>query len=679
MVADNPLVPHVGACRRDSEGMRSSAARSTVPQSSRSSGRCRPGGRHLSNAVQRINLLSGYRLGLKMFVVLGVTLAVGWQATTCWCAQDAVTPARSAADQAFAADLQEIAAWCREQNRPDLAAKTLELNPIRDPQRIMIFLPTAPTLPRTAEPASLEAEWQERLAASRQNYAQALLAHARNLAEQGEGGEAYRLLHECLHWDPELESVRRALGHKPTENGWQPYSERVKVRPAQKVHPVTKWPAGDYRLIVTDDFEIATRADEATSLHLAEQLQRWHWVWRQIFFDIWGQPRQVARWLDGKGQPPRPSRKFQVVFFEDQTAYVERLAPLIPGIEISTGYYSDDYRAAFFYASQDKSIEATWRHELTHQLFKETINSIPSPFRQNFLWLGEGIALYMESLLDFDSWVTLGGFDAAKLQYARARKLREAFHIPVADLNAMSAETLQRHPEVRRIYSEMTGLAHFLMHADGGKYRQPLVNALDLIYRGRLKPDRLSTVLGLPLTEIDRKYADFLEVEPNAIHRYLLSPESVSQLCLPRVPLDDDAFQVIGRCHGLIWLDVSGSAWNAKRAQWLAGCQHLDQLFLREAAVERGGLEALQIFPALVSLDLTSARADAETWRELEQLTGLVELSIAHTAAEDSLVPHLLRLNRLRSLNLTGTRITAAGINQLRDSLPDLTIIQGEK
>ncbi len=679
MFADTPLAPNGGSSRSDSEDLRSSTARTRSRQTPRPRDCGFRGVSRQRNDLQRTGLPSRFRLGLMALANMAVSLGLSWQATNSWCTQVVVTPNRTAADRAFAADLQEIAAWCREHDRPDLAAKTLQLDPIRDPQRTMIFLPTESTLPRTAEQSTPEAEWQTRLTACRRNYAQALLAHARNLAEQGEGGEAYRLLHECLHWDPELESVRRALGHKHTDNGWQPYSERVKVRQAQKVHPVTKWPAGDYRLIVSDDFEIATRADEATSLHLAEQLQRWHWVWRQIFFDIWGQPKQVARWLDGKGQPPRPSRKFQVVFFEDQAAYVERLAPLIPGIEISTGYYSDDYRAAFFYASPDKSIEATWRHELTHQLFKETINSVPSPFRQNFLWLGEGIALYMESLLDFDGWVTLGGFDAAKLQYARARKLRENFHIPVADLNAMSAETLQRHPEVRRIYSEMTGLAHFLMHADDGKYRQPLVNALDLIYRGRLKPDRLAAVLGLPPAEIDRKYTEFLAVEPDVIHRYLLSPESVSQLCLPGVPLDDEAFQVVGRCHGLIWLDVSGSAWNAKRAQSLAGCQHLDQLFLRGAAIERGGLKALQIFPALVSLDLSNAQADPETWRELEQLTGLVELSIAHTAVEDSLLPHLLRLHRLRSVNLTGTRITAGGIKRLQDSVPNLTIIQTEK
>lgn len=585
---------------------------------------------------------------------------------------------RRTVDETFATSLDAIAEWCNENGQPALEAKTRELKIVRDPGRLTIFLPTEFAADEVIEEPATR-EWHERVQSARNACAQSLLDLARQKAETGQGGEAYRLLHECLHWAPDLSVARQALGHLQTEKGWQPYSERLRVRPANRPHPITKWKAGDYLLVTSDDFEIASNADEATTIHLAEQLQRWQWVWRQVFFDYWSNSKNVVRWLDGKSPPSRSSKKFSVFFFQSQDAYVKTMSPLIPGIEISTGYYSDDYKASFFYASSDVGNEATWRHELTHQLFKESISGVPSPFKQNYLWLGEGIALYMESLQDHGGWVTLGGFDSPKLQYARVRKLREGFHVPVAELNAMSAESLQRHSDVRRIYSQMTGLTHFLMHAESGKHREALITTLEMIYRGKIKPDKLEAALGISFAEIDRQYGDFLQVPPEIISRYLLRPQDVTQLSLPGSRLDDDAFQAIGKCHDLIWLDISGSAWNQQRAEWLKNCQKLDQLYLTGSPIEPGSLAALKNFPELISLDLSGVKIESADWTELGDLTNLVELSVAHSSIGEGQVATLLNLKNLRSLNVSGTQLSAANIQTLQKSNPALVLINSGK
>ncbi len=587
------------------------------------------------------------------------------------------TLSRIESDQRFAATLQEIAEECRASGLDKQAVETLNLNFARDPGRLYVFLPTELTVVAAQNDANPSLKvWHEKVHAARVSHAAELLKLATALAAADRGADAFQLVHESLHWDPTLEVARKALGHRQTDSGWQPYSERLKVKLATRPHALTNWKSGDYLLVSTDDFEISSNADEATTVRMAEQLQRWQWVWRQVFFDYWGNAKNLTRCLEGKAQSPSPSRKFNVVFFANRNDYVQTLSAQIPGIEVSTGYYSDQLKMSFFYASEDRSVEETWRHELTHQLFKESINTESSPFEKNYLWLGEGIAMYMESLRDFGPWVTLGGFDGRRIQYARVRKFREDFHIPLAELNQMPMSEFQRNTEIRRIYSEAAGLSHFLMHAEQNKYRRPLVELLELIYRGKLKPEKFESVLGIAPKSIDDQYAKFLRTNSETVSEQLLAPETITELCLPGANLNDEAFRKIGECRDLAWLDISGSTLTPQRVKNLVGCSKLDQIFLTRSKISPGSIEAFRQFSHLTSLDLSGAIIDKNATRELAMLDGLQDLSLTLSDVNDSIIPILIKMKNLRTINLAQTKISKNGIRTLEQKLPNLKIIQ---
>ena len=331
---------------------------------------------------------------------------------------------------------------------------------------------------------------------------------------------------------------------------------------------------------------------------------------------------------------------------------------------------------SFFYAAEDRSVEETWRHELTHQLFKESINTEASPFEKNFLWLGEGIAMYMESLRDFGPWVTLGGFDGRRIQYARVRKFREDFHVPVSELNQMPQTGFQRNPEIRRIYSEAAGLCHFLMHAENDKYRRPLIEMLELIYRGKFKSEKFESALGIAPKTIDEQYGAFLRTTSDVVSEHLAAPESITELCLPGANLTDEAFRKLGECRELAWLDISGSSLTPQRIKFLIGCAKVDQLFLTRSKISPGSIEALRQFSHLSSLDLSGALIDPNALKELAMLDGLQDLSLTLADVNDSIIPILSKMKNLRTINLAKTKITKNGIRVLEQKLPNLRIVQ---
>jgi hypothetical protein len=70
---------------------------------------------------------------------------------------------------------------------------------------------------------------------------------------------------------------------------------------------------------------------------------------------------------------------------------------------------------------------------------------------------------------------------------------------------------LQRDPRIGMLYSESSGLTHFLMHADGGRYRDALVEYLIAVYTSRDRPATLSERTGMNYGELDQQYRAFMQ------------------------------------------------------------------------------------------------------------------------------------------------------------------------
>ena len=97
---------------------------------------------------------------------------------------------------------------------------------------------------------------------------------------------------------------------------------------------------------------------------------------------------------------------------------------------------------------------------------------------------------------------------------ARQRLLVDGFYIPLAELNKLGKADVQRHPEIAKLYGQAAGLAAFLMDADGGRYREPLVAYLEAVYAGRDNAGTLADATGLSNADLDAAYRRFMESLP---------------------------------------------------------------------------------------------------------------------------------------------------------------------
>ncbi len=534
----------------------------------------------------------------------------------------------------------------------------------RDPQRIYVFFPDEGTT------ADRDATLQDVL----HRHAERLLERAKKEAADGDPSAAARMLHEVLFFDPDYETVRRILGHRKTDDGWHVAASRLSQRRSTRAHAVVDWPAKSWSQVHTDHFEIASQADPQVTEHLAEQLERWHTVWRQIFFEFWSNGPALNRWIEGRGNYRIPPKRFQVVLFANRDDYVAQLSDSIRGIERSTGYYEPRLRTSFFYASDDGGTESTWRHELTHQLFQETRRATPEPFESAGLWLGEGIAMYMESLTDCGEYGVLGGFDSRRLQYARMRRLKEQYQVPFSELRTMPQEAFQRRDDIARLYSQSAALVHMLMDHEFGRWRRPLCQYLELCYSGKLKPTTWDAVVGLDDSEVDRQYPEFLKVSERQLVEHLLAPETRTELALIGISTSADVYRRLSECRRLNWLDLSGTDVRGSGLKELESCGELRQLFLTGCRIDVETLKSLAKWPALIELDLGGSDLDDESAEALGELRGLQVLNVSGTRITDRAADVIARLPQLKSLAAEGVDWSAGAVQRLERARPELDI-----
>ncbi len=561
---------------------------------------------------------------------------------------------RIALENEFLNDLNRISRWCDANGQPKLAQTTLSLFTDRDPRRQYIFLPPKQSMPilSTGGPQ----EWLDQINQASVDHGSRIFALAKIAGDQGAGSYAYQFLNEVLFYDRDHLVTRKILGHKRQKDGWNVAPDSLRAKTATRPHDFVQWPARSYVRVLTPHFEIESNAEEARIAYLAKELEQAYLIWRQVFYDYWGSSDAVKRWIDGKGTASRSRRRYRILFFKDRNSYLQQLSPLVPGVEVSTGYYDGKAEISFFYDG-DKTSEDTWRHELTHQLFRESGRATnQKAFESQLICLDEGIATYAESTTKnqhlFGEFYTLGGFDSRRIQYARFRRFLEDYFIPSKELSDLGRVQLQQRNDLVKIYSESAGLAEFLMNSERGALQPKLNQFLKIMYQGKVKPGRFQSAIGKTFLELDEQYVDFLKIQPSEITRFLIRPDLKTELSLPGVNLNLDDFKAIGKCTRISWLDLSGSRLPNACFSKLKHCGQLNQLFLNGCQLEEGALTGISSLPNLDEIDLSGSSISK---RDL---------------------PDLTQASQLKSLNLTRTRITEDGIKFLKKELPNLTIIQ---
>ena len=610
--------------------------------------------------------------GLILIGCLSAANAFAWQASAL-SAVDDLKQRYQKAHQALAEDLDQLASICREQNMLEEAAAALEWKMLRDPNRQYIFLPPSQAeIDHGSAETDLQKKFFQRLQSIKQAYAAQLFELAKQATVREMGPEAYQWLHETLVFDPEHEAARSALGYRKNATlGWVRSAKPTTARKARTRQKAIGWEKETYWEINSPHFKIYSAAGEQAGLALAEELEQTYWVWRQIFFGYWSNSRQIARWLEGDSADKSGSRQYQVILFRDKAQYVNDLAD-VDNIEISSGYYSEDQRASFFYWEDDIPID-TWRHEIVHQLLQENAGSNKSVADRGHAWWVEGIAMYFESMLVNPHCIVLGGFDANRMQYARLRFQREGFFVPMVELDAMSREELQSNPDIKRIYTQASGVSQFLMTGEAGRYRDSFLQLIKSFYKDRRFKDSIADAI-LPLDQLDRAYQRFLEIDREQFDTYWQN-QNPQVFALGRAGLTDEDVGMLKACQALTWLDLSRNPITNKALNSLESISSLNQLFLDTTASTDSGMKSIATLSNLQELDLANTRI---TDKGIELLTPLSELQVlwlADSMVSDQCLDDLVTFSKLQLVDLRRTDVTEQGVTTLKNKNPQLRVL----
>jgi Leucine-rich repeat (LRR) protein len=110
----------------------------------------------------------------------------------------------------------------------------------------------------------------------------------------------------------------------------------------------------------------------------------------------------------------------------------------------------------------------------------------------------------------------------------------------------------------------------------------------------------------------------------------------------------------------------------------LAGATHLEELGLHGTQVSDTGLKHLAALENLKVLNLNDTNVGDEGLAHLSGLTGLEQLRLQSTQVSDAGLRHLASLKNLKLIWLSGSLVTANGAAELRQSLPDVDIVNTE-
>lgn len=568
-------------------------------------------------------------------------------------------------DADFRQRLVELATRCEQLKLPEQAAITRGWLVERDPHREHFFISQTDSSEPPADARAIVRQWHKKFRELRDEYAAGLFALAAQEANAGNAGEAYRLLYEVLWHAPDHKRARHVLALPTTA-----LANRIRPVAGTRNHPTFGWRRRRYWRVESQHYRITTNHSTEKGLELAKQLEAVHCLWRQLFFRYWSDGEALRDRFNEGNSPLGKRRKLEVVLFRDQEEYVSQLQKYEPQIAMSLGYYMKSEQTAFFYVG-DSSVEATWYHEATHQLFQELGDAVADVGELSNFWIVEGVAVYMESLVPHEGYWSVGGIDADRLQYARFRALTGEFFLPLTELVTLGREDLQRHKRIRPIYTQSAGMVHFLMHAGQGEFRQPLIDFITLLYLGRARPASLAALCEETLENLDAGYLRYLQVEDDDL-KHLSPPAYRRSLGLGRTAVTDEGMARLAGSVHLHWLDVSFTSVTNAGIAHLGDARELRRLNLEGTKITDQALAVVANLGKLEELDLSNTQIGDAGLAQLSKLKNLKELWLTNTKVTDAGIAHLAALKQLEFLDVERTGVTANGVKLLMGELPKL-------
>ncbi|MEZ6091747.1 MAG: hypothetical protein R3C05_27810 [Pirellulaceae bacterium] len=490
----------------------------------------------------------------------------------------------------------------------------------------------------------------------RQQRAVNLLQHAARAAEADQMDQAYKLFWQAAREDPGNAKIMHALG-LPADGDIS-----IKVQTARGIDRQLNWPARSYLQVLSPHFEIVARCTQQQAKALAEQLEHVYWIWTQVFYPLWENKSYIRSGVAANGRFEPRVRRHRVVMFADRQQYIETLAPQNPGIERSTGYYSNQARTTFLYHAPRPDI-ATRFHEMTHQLIGEASNMRVSAEAglPNDFWVIEGIASYMESLRFFDTYATVGGWESSRLAFARHRLLGTGQSMPLQRLVADGRDAVQQSPDIAKWYTFAAAYTHaFMSDAERNGFFAYVRSCYE-------RPHETRTLRDVDL-------ASFLNVTDSQVQS--LRPDTqVEQLCLVSTSVTHAGFAALSELKELSWLDLTGLPLDDSAiAAMIRANPKIEQLSLERTGVSSRTCQAIGELSALQELDLTLTRVGDNELQSLAKLRNLQTLWLTATQVGDATLDVVSELPNLSQLDVQRTGVTDAAIERLRKDRPELQL-----
>lgn len=488
--------------------------------------------------------------------------------------------------------------------------------------------------------------------------------------QQGDRHRAYGALWRTHHADPSDARARRALG-LPGDRAVEVTSQRGRAAPA-----ILRWRVGRYRTWNTPHFAVHSTADPESSAAIARRLERFYWIWTQVFFPLWQDQTKVAPAIAGRGALASGPERLNVVLFTDRDQYNDELAQHVPGIEQSSGFYSDRQRCIFLFAGPAAD-PATWYHELTHQLLREATRcGLPArtvPGASDGFWLVEGIASYMESVRIGATYALVGGWESPRLQFARYRAFATGDAMPLAELAVAGRAEVRRRDDLPRWYAHAATYTHLLMDTPVAGGRDAIFAKLQPMYAIDLPRDRQPPQGKIDHAEATRHVEAFLRLNDKRL--YTPDPAiPIESICLHRTEVTPAGLRKIAPQTHLRWLDLGHLPVEESQVQAIvAKAGKLKQLNLEGTRVGDGIGDLLAEANRLQELDLSFTPVATAPGR-LHPEAPIETLFLTGTQLDRTTAAKLLQRDSLKQFDLQRTRVSDQEAAELQRQFPGVRV-----
>ena len=397
--------------------------------------------------------------------------------------------------------------------------------------------------------------WRIEFRTLRQDLAKNLYLLSRRVLNAGSPHAAWRLIHEVLLYDSDYERARTLLGYEQYGDEWvTPFAAR-KMRERFVWHDRFGWlPAAHVERyengerffrnrwytaqkeaqlrrqwvhaweIDTDNYLLRTNVGLEQGVALAKKLEVFHEWFQRAYPAFFNTPEQLKVLF---GAPPRRRRAlrtpFVVHYYHNKDEYVQRLIKKNPQIAISNGIYTPDERISHFFVDPNSDIESTIYHEATHQILYE-LDPKPRRIADNeHFWIVEGFACYVESFRPLNNGISIGNPDYVRFYFAREILVKDDFFVPLDRFASLSKNAYQDLAQISQRYSQASGVVHFYMHYENGRYRDALIDHFAALYRPIAPGFRVGGMdhfTGVPYATLSQQYRDYissLDSNPNRL------------------------------------------------------------------------------------------------------------------------------------------------------------------